>query len=105
MISTLHGAWWLTRLGTEPSRKRRAPVMPLLPPSVAVSEPSVPTTIDANTPATPQTSFVIAMTMPATTNTTMSACVHSQNGDTPAYKWPFRADVARRTTTSAAAGG
>ena len=31
MISTLQGAWWLTLLGTEPSRKRLAPVMPLLP--------------------------------------------------------------------------
>jgi len=26
------GAWWETLLGTEPSRKRLAPVMPLLPP-------------------------------------------------------------------------
>ena len=31
MISTLQGAWWLILLGTEPSRKRLAPVMPLLP--------------------------------------------------------------------------
>src|SRR3954468_2060157 len=31
MIRTLQGAWWLTLLGTEPSRKRLAPVMPLLP--------------------------------------------------------------------------
>ena len=31
MISTQQGAWWLTLLGTEPSRKRLAPVMPLLP--------------------------------------------------------------------------
>ena len=31
MISTLQGAWWLTLFGTEPSRKRLAPVMPLLP--------------------------------------------------------------------------
>ena len=30
-ISTEHGAWWETLFGTEPSRKRRAPVMPLLP--------------------------------------------------------------------------
>ena len=31
MISTEQGAWWETLLGTEPSRKRLAPVMPLLP--------------------------------------------------------------------------
>ena len=31
MISTEQGAWWLILLGTEPSRKRLAPVMPLLP--------------------------------------------------------------------------
>ena len=31
MISTEHGAWWETLFGTEPSRKRLAPVMPLLP--------------------------------------------------------------------------
>ena len=31
MISTLQGAWWLTLFGTEPSRKRLAPVIPLLP--------------------------------------------------------------------------
>ena len=31
MISTLQGAWWETLFGTEPSRKRLAPVMPLLP--------------------------------------------------------------------------
>ena len=30
-ISTEQGAWWLTLFGTEPSRKRSAPVMPLLP--------------------------------------------------------------------------
>ena len=34
MISTLQGAWWLTLLGTEPSRKRLAPVMPLLPTTI-----------------------------------------------------------------------
>ena len=31
MISTEQGAWWETLLGTEPSRKRLAPVIPLLP--------------------------------------------------------------------------
>ncbi len=31
MISTEQGAWWETLFGTEPSRKRFAPVMPLLP--------------------------------------------------------------------------
>jgi hypothetical protein len=31
IISTEQGAWWETLLGTEPSRKRLAPVMPLLP--------------------------------------------------------------------------
>ena len=36
MISTLQGAWWLTLLGTEPSRKRLAPVMPLLPTTIEV---------------------------------------------------------------------
>ena len=34
MISTLQGAWWLILLGTEPSRKRLAPVMPLLPTTI-----------------------------------------------------------------------
>ena len=33
-ISTEHGAWWETLLGTEPSRKRLAPVMPLLPTTI-----------------------------------------------------------------------
>ena len=34
MIRTLQGAWWETLLGTEPSRKRLAPVMPLLPTTI-----------------------------------------------------------------------
>ena len=34
MISTLQGAWWETLFGTEPSRKRLAPVMPLLPTTI-----------------------------------------------------------------------
>ena len=33
-ISTEHGAWWETLFGTEPSRKRLAPVMPLLPTTI-----------------------------------------------------------------------
>ena len=33
-ISTEQGAWWETLFGTEPSRKRRAPVMPLLPTTI-----------------------------------------------------------------------
>jgi hypothetical protein len=38
-----------------------------------VSEPSVPTTIDANTNRDPpQTSFVMAITMPASTKTAMT---------------------------------
>jgi len=31
MIITEHGAWWEILSGTEPSKKRLAPVMPLLP--------------------------------------------------------------------------
>jgi hypothetical protein len=46
-----------------------------------VSEPSVPTTIASNT-ARAQVSLTIAMTIPASTNSTISACVHTQNGDT-----------------------
>ena len=38
MMSTEHGAWWETLFGTEPSRKRLAPVMPLLPTTMR-SEP------------------------------------------------------------------
>ena len=38
MISTEHGAWCETLFGTEPSRKRLAPVMPLLPTTIR-SEP------------------------------------------------------------------
>ena len=34
MISTLQGAWWETLFGTEPSRKRFAPVIPLLPTTI-----------------------------------------------------------------------
>ena len=34
MISTLQGAWCETLFGTEPSRKRLAPVMPLLPTTI-----------------------------------------------------------------------
>ena len=34
MIRTEQGAWWETLFGTEPSRKRRAPVMPLLPTTI-----------------------------------------------------------------------
>ena len=34
MIITAHGAWWETLLGTEPSRNRLAPVMPLLPTTI-----------------------------------------------------------------------
>ena len=34
MISTLQGAWWETLLGTEPRRKRLAPVIPLLPTTI-----------------------------------------------------------------------
>ena len=34
MIITAHGAWWEILLGTEPSRKRLAPVMPLLPTTI-----------------------------------------------------------------------
>ena len=33
-ISTEQGAWWETLLGTEPSRKRVAPVIPLLPTTI-----------------------------------------------------------------------
>src|ERR1039458_3794450 len=33
MIITEQGAWWETLLGTEPSRKRLAPVIPLFPSS------------------------------------------------------------------------
>jgi hypothetical protein len=49
---------------------------------VAVSDPSVPTRIDANILADSssrrQASFVIAITMPATTNTMIAICVQSQ---------------------------
>ena len=38
MISTEQGAWWETLFGTEPSRKRLAPVIPLLPTTMR-SEP------------------------------------------------------------------
>ena len=34
MIRTLQGAWWETLFGTLPSRKRLAPVMPLLPTTI-----------------------------------------------------------------------
>src|ERR687895_2385556 len=34
MIITLHGAWWETLFGTLPSRKRLAPVIPLLPTTI-----------------------------------------------------------------------
>jgi hypothetical protein len=34
MISTEQGAWWETLFGTEPSRNRLAPVMPLLPTTI-----------------------------------------------------------------------
>ena len=34
MIITLHGAWCETLFGTLPSRKRFAPVMPLLPTTI-----------------------------------------------------------------------
>ena len=34
MIRTEHGAWCETLFGTEPSRKRLAPVMPLLPSTI-----------------------------------------------------------------------
>jgi hypothetical protein len=42
---------------------------------VAVSDPSVPTTIDANTS---QASFVIAITMLASTSTMITICIQSQ---------------------------
>ena len=41
----------------------------------AVSEPSVPTRIDRNTS---QASFVIAITIPASTKTTIATCIHIQ---------------------------
>jgi hypothetical protein len=34
MMRTEQGAWWETLFGTEPSRKRRAPVIPLLPTTI-----------------------------------------------------------------------
>ena len=34
MIITEQGAWWETLFGTQPSRKRFAPVMPLLPTTI-----------------------------------------------------------------------
>src|SRR5207253_11228963 len=34
MMSTEQGAWWETLFGTEPSRKRFAPVMPLFPTTI-----------------------------------------------------------------------
>jgi len=71
---------------------------------LAVSEPSVPTTIVRNMGAKSKryTSLIVAMIMLASTHTKMIACIQIQNGDTP-RRLSARApgySAGRRTTSS-----
>src|SRR5581483_10261642 len=93
-ISTEHGAWWETLFGTEPSRNRLAPVIPLLPTTIrsqrcssatsTIASAASPTRANVSTSATPPVlAWVRARSSSATTSswTLVAHCSSSRAGD------------------------